>query len=82
MSKNSTVTLSAEIARRAFAPNFLRVEVMTYAKNQPSDMICWKLQEVTTSEDRARQLLRESNYNLRVVECCSHRRVVVDSNFR
>ncbi len=81
MSKNSSITLSEEIARRASAPNFLRVEVMSYAKKQPSDMICWKLLETTTSEERARQLLRESNYNLRVVECCSHRRVVVDSNF-
>ena len=63
-------------------PNFLRVEVMTYRKKAPSEEICWRLMELTTSEDRARHLLDSTNSNLRVVECLPDRRLVVDRNYR
>lgn len=69
------------MAKQMQKPNFLRVEVMTYRNNAPSEETCWKLFDITVSESEARRILAEENYLLRVVECTNRGRIVVDKNF-
>lgn len=61
-------------------PNFLRVEALEYRNSGSSEETHWKLEKLTTSESEAKEMLKNSIHQLRVVECTANGRIVVDSN--